>query len=87
MTTAQKWTPEAVRGLGVCTDIKTALEIFGIGTTSGYNAAKRGELPFTVLRLGRKYKVPVEGLLKALGLESGDQLDAIDKAPESPQHL
>lgn len=81
MTSAVKWTPEAVRALGVITDLPTALEIVGLGQTAGYSAAKRGDLPFPVLRLGRKYKVPVEGLLKALGLESDDQLDSMKKAP------
>ncbi|QSE95453.1 DNA-binding protein [Rhodococcus pseudokoreensis] len=70
------WTQEAIEGLGVRTDLKTALGIFGMGTTAGYKAAKRGDLPFPVLTIGRKYVVPVAGLLKALGIDADDKIPA-----------
>lgn len=63
------WTPEAIRALGPVTDLRTALEIADIGTTYGYKKAKSDELPFRVLRVGRQYRVPVAGLIKALGIE------------------
>ncbi|MDJ0413828.1 DNA-binding protein [Rhodococcus opacus] len=68
------WTPEAVKGLGVITDLKTALSIHGVSQTTGYALAKRGELPFPVLRLGRKYVVPVAGILAALNIDTDESL-------------
>lgn len=65
----KRWTPEEVRALGVVTDLRTAFSVTGMGASTGYAAAKKGELPFAVLTLGRKYVVPVAGLLAALGIE------------------
>lgn len=62
------WTEEAVRALGVRTDLQTALDVVGIGRTGGYQLAAKGELPFPVLRIGKQYVVPVRGLLEALGI-------------------
>ncbi len=65
----KRWTVEDVRALGVRTDLRTACAVTGIGTTAGYEMARSGDLPFPVLRLGRKYVVPVAGLLAALGID------------------
>ncbi len=62
-------TPEEIRTLGAVTDLRTALRAAGIGTTYGYQKAAKNELPFPVWRVGRQYRVPVAGLLKALGIE------------------
>lgn len=63
------WSAVAVASLGVRTDMETANEILGISRTWGYRLAKEGRYPVPVLKLGRKYVVPVAGLLKALGID------------------
>lgn len=64
------WTAEAVRALGVRTDLRTAGEIFGYSKTQVYEAAKTGALPFPVIRCGVRYVVPVQPILDLLGLAS-----------------
>jgi hypothetical protein len=64
----QEWTPDAVRSLGVVTDLRTAGSIFGYSATQVYEAAKAGRLPFRVIRRGTRYAVPVAPLLELLGL-------------------
>jgi hypothetical protein len=65
----QAWTVEAVRGLGVTTDIETAGAILGIGRSKSYELAKNGEFPIRVLRIGRRYLVPVPAILTFLGVD------------------
>jgi excisionase family DNA binding protein len=72
MTTATRfpaiiWTPEAVRQLGLTTDVATAGAILGIGRSKAYELAKSGEFPVTILRVGRRYLVPTSALLALLG--------------------
>jgi Helix-turn-helix domain len=66
---ASAWTPEAVRQLGLTTDVATAGAILGIGRTKAYDLAKNGEFPVTILRIGRRYLVPTKSLLALLGAE------------------
>jgi hypothetical protein len=49
------------------TDVETAAAIVGIGRTKAYELAKTGEFPVTVLRIGRRYVVPVASILTLLG--------------------
>ncbi|ACY20492.1 hypothetical protein Gbro_1188 [Gordonia bronchialis DSM 43247] len=63
------WTPADVRALGVRTDLETANSVLGLGRQNGYEHAKNGTYPVRVLRVGRKYVVPVAGLLDALGID------------------
>ena len=60
------WTADAVRDLGLTTGIETAGEIIGIGRSKSYEMAKTGEFPVRVLRIGRRYIVPVTALTKLL---------------------
>jgi excisionase family DNA binding protein len=62
------WTPEAVRQLGMTTDVATAGAILGIGRSKAYELAKNGEFPVAVLRVGRRYLVPTSALLTLLGV-------------------
>lgn len=62
------WSAEDVRALGVRTDVPTAASVLGIGTNAAYELARRNEFPVPVLKLGRKYVVPVAGLLTVLGI-------------------
>jgi excisionase family DNA binding protein len=61
------WTPEAVRQLGLTTDVATAGAILGIGRSKAYQLAKNGEFPVTIVRDGRHYLVPINALLTLLG--------------------
>jgi hypothetical protein len=55
--------------LGVRTDLVTACRIaLGVGSTTAYALAGRGELPFPAHRVGRQWVVPTAGLLAFLGL-------------------
>jgi hypothetical protein len=52
------------------TDIETAGAILGIGRTKAYELAKVGEFPVTVLRIGRRYIVPIPALMTLLEVSS-----------------
>ncbi|MDP9792940.1 hypothetical protein J2S43_001452 [Catenuloplanes nepalensis] len=61
------WTIDAVRDLGSTTDVETAGAILGIGRSKSYQLAKSGEFPVHLLRIGRRYRVPVPSILELLG--------------------
>jgi hypothetical protein len=63
---AMVWTREAVQALGVTTDVETAGAILGIGRSKAYELARVGEFPVKVLRIGRRYVVPVAAILHLL---------------------
>jgi helix-turn-helix protein len=63
------WTIDAVRNLGSTTDIETAGAILGIGRSKSYELAKSGDFPARVLRIGRRYLVPIPSILALLGVE------------------
>ncbi|MEV4210217.1 helix-turn-helix domain-containing protein [Micromonospora sp. NPDC049662] len=65
----QVWTIDAVRDLGVTTDVETAAAILGIGRTKAYALARTNEFPVRLLRVGRRYLVPVQAILKLLAAE------------------
>lgn len=67
---AKIWSAEDVRALGVRTDVPTAADVLGMGTNAAYDLARRKEFPVPVLRVGRKYVVPVAGLLAILGIST-----------------
>jgi len=68
---ATTWTIEAVARLGLTTDVETAASILGIGRTKGYALARSGEFPVRLVRVGRRYLVPVTALLDLLGVTGG----------------
>jgi hypothetical protein len=47
--------------------VETAAAIVGIRRTKAYELARAGEFPVTVLRIGRRYVVPVPAILTLLG--------------------
>ena len=63
------WTVEAVRRLGLTTDIETAGSILGIGRTKAYELARSGNFPVKVLRNGNRYLVSVPAILRALDVD------------------
>lgn len=65
----QSLSAREVYDLGVRTDLVTACRIaLGVGSTTAYALAGRGELPFPAHRVGRQWVVPTAGLLAFLGL-------------------
>jgi hypothetical protein len=65
-TASVVWTLEAVRALGMTTDVETAAAILGMGRTKAYELAREGAFPVKVLRIGRRYVVPVPAILQLL---------------------
>ena len=64
------WTPEAIRALGVRTDLPTLGKIFGISRTRAYQMAHTGEWEQAGIRivpLGSKFVVAVQSILDVLG--------------------
>jgi hypothetical protein len=76
MTTHNKshrtWTAEAVRQLGLTTDLTTAAEIIGIGRTLAYDLAKTDRFPVRILRIGGRVRIPVPELLRYVGISTED---------------
>jgi len=63
------WTEQAVRALGMTTDVETAGEVLGIGRSKAYALAKAGEFPVKMVRIGRRYLVSVPALLRFVGVD------------------
>jgi hypothetical protein len=62
----RRWTPDAVRALGVHTDLVTAATLLGMGRTKAHELVRAGRFPVPVLRHGRRYVVPVAPILQLL---------------------
>ena len=76
------WTEEAVRALGVRTDVATAGEILaGLCRTESYAMAKRGEFPVPIVRVGRRMVVPVAPILQLLAIGPPDMETAHPAPP------
>jgi excisionase family DNA binding protein len=54
--------------LPVTVDIGTAARALGLGRSTGYELARRGEFPCRILRIGSSYRVPTAELLRVLGI-------------------
>lgn len=63
--------------LPVVVDVTTAARALGLGRSTGYELARRGEFPCRVLRMGSSYRVPTADLLRVLGITPQQQ----DQAP------
>ena len=64
------WTPEAIRALGVTTDLPTLGKIFRVSRTRAYQMAHTGEWEqagIRILPLGGRYVVAVQSVLEVLG--------------------
>lgn len=69
-----RWTPAAVKALGVRTDVPTAGAILGgLCRDEAYRSVKRGTFPVPVIKVGRRLVVPVQPILDLLGLGAGDE--------------
>lgn len=76
------WTEEGIRALGASTDLVTAAAILGIGRTTAHTLARAGEFPVPVIRVGRRYRVPVAPILRLLGLHT-DSAATADALPDT----
>jgi excisionase family DNA binding protein len=50
-------------------DVTTAARALGLGRSTAYDLARRGEFPCRVLHIGSSYRVPTSDLLRVLGIE------------------
>jgi hypothetical protein len=62
-------TREELLALPVAVDLETANRALSLSRTTGYDLAKRGRYPCTVLRLGNAYRVVTADLLKLLHID------------------
>lgn len=76
------WTEEDIRALGAATDLVTAAEILGIGRTTAHTLVRADEFPVPVIRVGRRYRVPVAPILRLLGLHDNSAATA-DALPDT----
>ena len=77
-----KWTLEAIRALGVRTDLPTLGKIFGISRARAYQMAHTGEWEQAGIRivpLGSKYVVAVQSILDVLGHSETEPAAAADQ--------
>ncbi|MEV0899643.1 hypothetical protein [Actinoplanes sp. NPDC049802] len=68
------WTEDRIRALGAVTDLPTAARIFGLGRSLAYDLARTDRFPAPVILAGTRYRVPVAGILTALGIPSSGDL-------------
>ncbi len=61
---------------GATMSVAKAAELLGISRNQAYELIRRAEFPVSVLRLGRRLRVPTSPLLKVLGIESGERGNA-----------
>lgn len=54
-------------------DVTTAARALGLGRSTAYDLARRGEFPCRVLRIGSSYRIPTAELLRVLGIDPADQ--------------
>lgn len=62
-------TREELLALPAAVDLETANRALSLSRTTGYDLAKRGRYPCTVLRLGNAYRVVTADLLKLLHID------------------
>ena len=62
------WSEDRVRALGVATDLVTAAAVLGIGRTTAHALVRADRFPVPVIRVGRRYRVPVAPLLQLLSI-------------------
>ncbi|KAB7844429.1 helix-turn-helix domain-containing protein [Streptomyces mobaraensis] len=55
--------------LPVTVDLRTAARALGIASTTAYRLIRDDEFPCLVLRVGRRYRIPTNELMRALGIE------------------
>ncbi|MEV6777473.1 helix-turn-helix domain-containing protein [Streptomyces syringium] len=57
--------------LPVAVDLRTAARALGICSTTAYRLIRKDEFPCPVLRVGGRYRISTNELMRALGIEDG----------------
>ncbi len=57
--------------LPVAVDLRTAARALGIASTTAYRLIREDDFPCTVVRVGRRYRIPTNELMRALGVQDG----------------
>ncbi|MFJ3646673.1 helix-turn-helix domain-containing protein [Streptomyces murinus] len=55
--------------LPVAVDLRTAARALGIGSTTAYRLISKDEFPCPILRVGGRYRIPTNELMRALGID------------------
>lgn len=67
--TGEVWTEQRIRSYGVRMPGLDAVQArYGVGRTKAYELLAAGELDFPVIKVGRRYVVATENVLRLLGL-------------------
>lgn len=72
-------TREELLVLPAAVDLETANRALSLSRTTGYDLAKRGRYPCTVLRLGNAYQVVTADLLKLLHIDLPERTGIIEE--------
>lgn len=85
--TMQGMTREELLALPATVSLLTAGRALGMSRTITYDLATRGEFPCKVLRLGSRYKVVTEDLLRVLGVSRAGSGEAAPDLPSPVEAL
>lgn len=78
-------TREELLALPAAVDLETANRALSLSRTTGYDLAKRGRYPCTVLRLGNAYRVVTADLLKLLHIDVPEHTGIEEEAAATPE--
>jgi hypothetical protein len=67
-------------------DLVTAGRAWNLGRTKVHELARGDALPFPVFRLGTSYRVPVDGLLRSLGMCTSGLVEGAPGVNEAGAH-
>ncbi|KND32845.1 helix-turn-helix domain-containing protein [Streptomyces acidiscabies] len=68
--------------LPVTVDLRTAARALGICSKTAYRLIREDEFPCSVLRVGCRYRIPTNELMRALGIEDRP-LYSVDLKPDA----
>jgi predicted DNA-binding transcriptional regulator AlpA len=71
----------------VMVDITTASRALGLGRSTGYELARRGEFPCRVLHVGSSYRVPTAELLHTLGIDLSELCQPLSVRPARTERI
>jgi predicted DNA-binding transcriptional regulator AlpA len=69
MTQNELFTAGDLQASPAVVDLMTAARAFGLGRTTAYQLARRGEFPCRLIRVGASWRVPTAELARVLGVE------------------
>ncbi len=78
-------TREELLALPAAVALETANRVVSLGRTTGYDLAKRGRYPCTVLRLGNAYRVVTADLLKVLHIDVPERTGIREPTAATPE--